>query len=480
MSLDTAPRPARSRPEPPRSRPKPSRSQPEPPRPRNLLDRPLIGRALRSRWYPGLFQWIAVAIFAIVVWQLMAGPQAAHDNLGTALVWVLWWPLIPIIFVAVGRFWCAVCPFGKLSDLVQRLVGAQRPVPRFLKNYGIWLIDAQFILITWSDHIWGIVESPWGTGVLLLLLITAVVASGAFFQRRTFCRYLCFLGGLSGNYAQVGALELRANTEICRTCTARAVCFNGGDKAPACPLFEFPRRMDSSANCNLCASCIKNCPNDAIRITPRTPSRELWLVRNPKIEASFLAMAIMGIVLIQNLTMLNIWQNALNWIDETTGITSYPVIFTLAFIVAVGAPVTALWAASAVAARRNTDSVTINFARFGYALIPLDVAGHIAHNLFHLLAEGKSVLYTAVAVFGGTRSEASTALLSAGAIQVLQYTILALGIAGSTYAVHRIAKARWAAKPSAMRTTQIPFQIVVALFAAANLVLFALPMAMRM
>ncbi|MEV0902318.1 4Fe-4S binding protein [Actinoplanes sp. NPDC049802] len=465
MSLDTTPRPVPPVPQPPR---------------RNLLDRPLIGRALRSRWYPGLFQWIAVAVFAVVMWQLLAGPQTAHDNLGTALVWVLWWPLIPIVFVAVGRFWCAVCPFGKLSDLVQRLVGAQRPVPRFLKRYGIWLIDAQFILITWSDHIWGIVESPWGTGVLLLLLITAVIASGAFFQRRTFCRYLCFLGGMSGNYAQVGALELRADPDICRTCTARAVCFNGGDKAPACPLFEFPRTMESSANCNLCANCVKNCPSGAIRITARTPSRELWTVRNPRIEASFLAMAIMGIVLIQNLTMLQVWQNVLAWIDEVTGITSYPVIFTLAFVVAVGAPVTALWAASAVAARRGTAGTATMFARYGYALIPLDIAGHIAHNLFHLLAEGKSVAYTAVIAFGGARPDGSAAIVSADVIPYLQYAVLALGIAGSAYAVHRITTSRPGTGSRGTLARQLPFQAVVAVFAAANLLLFALPMAMRM
>jgi hypothetical protein len=191
-------------------------------------------------------------------------------------------------------------------------------------------------------------------------------------------------------------------------------------------------------------------------------------------------MAIMGIVLIQNLTMLRIWQNVLDRIDRVTGITSYPVVFTLAFVVAVGAPVTALWAASAAAARRNTDGIAGNFARFGYALIPLDVAGHIAHNLFHLLAEGKSVIYTAVAAVGGTRPDGSTALLGTGTIQVLQYTVLALGITGSAYAVHRIATARWGADRMALRATRVPFLLVVVLFAAANLVLFALPMAMRM
>ncbi|HMO09964.1 MAG TPA: 4Fe-4S binding protein [Actinotalea sp.] len=144
------------------------------------------------------------------------------------------WPVIPIVFVLLGRFWCAVCPFGLVSDTIQKWVGVNRPVPNFLKNYGIWIIDASFLAITWADHVWGVVESPWGSGVLLLLLTTAVIASGALFQRRTFCRYLCFLGGLSGNYARTGMVELRADTGICRTCKAKAVCYNGTDKVAGC------------------------------------------------------------------------------------------------------------------------------------------------------------------------------------------------------------------------------------------------------
>jgi polyferredoxin len=68
-----------------------------------------VARFLRSRWYPGIFQWAASVVFLVVVHQLLLGPGAAHDNLGTALTWVLWWPLIPIMFVVTGRFWCAAC-----------------------------------------------------------------------------------------------------------------------------------------------------------------------------------------------------------------------------------------------------------------------------------------------------------------------------------------------------------------------------------
>lgn len=452
----------------------------EPPVGRNLMENRVFARVMRSRLYPGILQIPIAGVFGLVAYQLLVGPDAAHDNAGTALMWVLWWPLIPIVFVLLGRFWCAVCPFGWLSDRVQSLVGVNKPVPKFLKKYGIWIIDAQFLAITWADHVWGIVESPWGSGMLLLLLTTAVIVSGAFFQRRTFCRYLCFLGGLSGNYARTGAVELRADTDICKTCKSRAACYNGTDTVAACPLFSFPRTLDSNANCNLCANCIKACPNDAIQIRLRKPTSELWFIRRPKIEESFLAMAIMGIVLIQNLTMLEVWNRVLEFISTTTGITSDAVIFTVAFIVAVSIPVALLAGASAVASGKNLESTWKNFARFGYALIPLDVAGHIAHNLFHLLAEGKAVFFTVGGLFGAeSDAGASAAIVGEGTIQLLQYAVLAIGIVASLYTAKRIAYRRYST-PQRRRATLAPYLVVLGVLSLLNIWLFALPMAHRM
>ena len=444
----------------------------------DLLQHRWVAALVRSRWYPAVFQVPVAAVFGLVAFELLAGPGQVHDNAGTALMWVLWWPLVPLTFLLFGRFWCAVCPFATLSDLVQRAVGLHRPVPRFLKVYGIWVIDASFLAITWADHVWGIVGSPWGSGVLLLLLTTAVVASGAFFQRRTFCRYLCFLGGLSGNYARSGIVQLRADPDICATCTARAACYHGDGSTAPCPLFSFPRQLDSMANCNLCANCVKSCPNDAIAITVRPPARELWLVGRARIEESFLAMAIMGIVLIQNLTMLTVWQDVLDRIQRTTGITSYPVIFTVAFAAAVSLPVGLLAVASWIAAPESRERARQNFARFGYALIPLDVAAHIGHNLFHLLAEGKAVLFTVGGLFGQP-SGGSTAVVGSGTIALLQYGLLGVGAALSVYTARRIATARHG-RTGVAHGVAAPYVALVLGFAAVNAVLFALPMAHRM
>lgn len=449
------------------------------PQGRNLLDIPLIRHIAKSRLYPQILQIPVAAIFGMIAFQLLAGPVAAHANAGTAWMWILWWPLLPVVFVLFGRFWCAVCPFGWISDMVQKLTGANRPVPEFLKKYGIWIIDIWFIAITWADHVFGIVESPWGSGVLLLIMTTAVIVSGAFFARRTFCRYLCFLGGLSGNYARTGIVALRANTDICMTCDAKAACFNGTATTAPCPLFTFPRTMDSNAACNLCAACVKSCPNDAITLTVRKPTSELWFIRKPKLEESFLAMAIMGIVLIQNLTMLQVWETGLAWLGTTTGITNEAVIFTVAFAVAILAPVALLLGVARLARFRTPETTWQNFARFGYALIPLDVAGHVAHNMFHFLGEGGAIVGTTGALVGIKAQEGSTALLPLMAIQALQFGLLAVGIGTSLYAVYRIARRRYQS-PRNLRWTIVPFGAVVAVLAAINIGMFMLPMAHRM
>ncbi|MHB8172014.1 MAG: 4Fe-4S binding protein [Thermincolia bacterium] len=442
----------------------------------NLLQIPVIKAIFKSKLFPGVFQYLTLIIFGFVIYQLLLGPGNSHDNFGTAMTWIVWWTVIPIIFVLLGRFWCAICPFATVSDLVQKIVGVNGPVPRFLKTYGIWIIDFLFILITWADHVFGIVKSPRGSGILLLMLTTGVIIAGAFFVRRTWCRYLCFLGGLSGNYARAGLVELRATPEICAKCDVKA-CYNGNEKAPGCPMFEFPRSMDDSARCNLCGHCVKTCPNDSIRISSRTPTSELWFIKRPKVEESFLAIVIMGIVFVQNITMLEIWGKILTWLEHALGITSYSLIFTLTFLIAMALPVAALTLASWLVKLGNGESVKTNFARFGYALIPLDLAGHVAHNLFHLLAEGKAVVFTALAMFGIESHRLSPALAAPETIKILEFVLLGLGAIGSLYGAYRIAKFNDGVK---YIRSFLPMAILIVVFTLVNVYLFLLPMAMRM
>jgi polyferredoxin len=441
----------------------------------NLLHLKFVGRILRSRLYPGVLQLLGLAVFALVIFETLFGPTEVHDNPGSAIVWILWWPLLPLSYFVFARAWCVVCPFPFVGDMVQRFVGLSRPVAGFLRKYGIWIIDAWFIGITWADHVFGIVSSPRGTGYLLMMILAGAVTMSVVFERRSFCRHLCFLGGLSGNYSMSSSLALRANRANCKKECREMWCAKGSERAPGCPMFETPRTMDSNRECNLCANCIKSCPHGSLRLELRKPTSEFWHIRRPRVEVAFLAIVLVGVVIVQNLTMLSVWEPILEFVAGVTGSGYFPLNFSLVFLAAMALPIASLLAASRLS-RQGGETTLQNFARFGYALIALDLAAHMGHNLFHLLGEGLAVPRTLAALIGLEWNRSSDALLNTPTIQLLQYMMLAVGAAASAYAIYRIAR-----QPGRVRTirTLWPHMALLLVLVLVNAYMFAQPMAHR-
>ena len=453
-----------------------STPNPKSKKPRNLLESKWLKGFIKSKWYPAVFQIPSVFVFGLIMYLLLLGPAEMESNFGSALTWILWWPLIPFFFLLIGRFWCAICPFATISDWVQKLVGRKKPVPKWLKKYGVWIIDAFFIVVVWLDHVYGIVENPRGSGYFLASIFVGVLIAGILFERRAWCRYLCTIGGLSGNYSRTGMLELRTDPEKCSQCKPK-FCYNGSDKAPGCPVFEFPRAMDTSANCNLCGYCIKSCPNDSIRLTPRAATSELWSIKRAKFSESFLAAVIMGIVFIQNITMLEVWDPILKSLEHMLGTSNYVFTFTAAYIVAILIPLGLMALFSALSSKTSREGTLKTFARFGYAIIPLDLAGHLAHNLLHLFNEGGSLMTTFQALLGAMPMSMSMAILPMDVITVMQYIFLAVGIFGSWYCIRKISKANPETDSWQVR---LPMNALLVILGVINFILFYLPMMERM
>ena len=462
----------------------------------NFLDYAPLKSLLKSRWYPLIFVLPTLIIFGIIVSQLFFGSGETSNNFGSVMVWILLWPILPVLFLLFGRLWCSVCPLSRVSDEVQKNVGMHRKVPKFLQTYGVWIIIFAFLVITWLDAIFGLVESPVNTGYLLLFIFAGVVLMGAVFERRAWCRYLCFLGGLSSNYSMSSALELRTIGEKCKTCKT-PTCYKGTEKVDGCSMFEYPRTMDSNQFCNFCSNCVKNCPHDAIRITPRPPTSELWSIKKPRFDVSFLATALIGIVISQTVIMLEVWEPFMTWFENTTGITNFTVAWTLIFAGAMVIPIVLMVAASFVSSinssGKNTShlipsqaaevnlsagnslwgNMSSNFNRFGYALIPLGLGIHLAHNAKHFLGEGLSVIYTSASLLG-LNITGDMSLLNMPTIQVIQYILSILGVIGAVYTAHRISTGNPNLKASAL-----PYIIMILLFGLIALWMYSVPMAAR-
>lgn len=462
----------------------------------NFLNYAPLKALLTSGWYPLIFVLPTMIIFGILIVQLFLGSVETSKNFGSVMVWIFLWPILPILFLVFGRFWCSVCPMSRVSDEVQKKAGMNRKVPKILQKYGVWVIIIAFLIITWLDTVFGLVESPVNTGYLLVFVFAGVVMMGAVFEKRAWCRYLCFLGGLSSNYSMSSALELRADGNICKTCKD-PTCYKGTAKADGCSMFEYPRTMDSNRFCNFCSNCIKNCTPDAIRITPRTPTSELWFIKKPRFEDSFLATALIGIVVVQTVVMLEVWEPFMQWFESTTGITDFTIAWTVIFAGAMLIPLVLMMVSSFIstlfpgkiglpdmipdqtaelnlASEIDIDKTMLsNFVRYGYALIPMGLGIHLAHNAKHFLGEGLSVIYTSASLVGMSLT-GDMSILNMPTIQVIQYILTLLGILGSVYTAHRISLNNQGSKASVL-----PYILLILMFGAIALWMYSVPMAAR-
>jgi len=182
----------------------------------------------------------------------------------------------------------------------------------------------------------------------------------------------------------------------------------------------------------------------------------------------------MGIVFVKNASDSDIWESLLKSIEDFTG-TGFEVSFTIIFLVAVNIPGVALTLMSIWAQKLNGDTWKENLTKFGYALIPLDMAAVIAHTCIDILSNGKALAYTAGSMVGIEAGESSRSIVAdSGFITVIQMLLIVGGAVGSAYAVYRIAKLYFDSRGHVWRTI-IPYATMITSFAAINIYIYSLP-----
>jgi transcriptional regulator with AAA-type ATPase domain/polyferredoxin len=349
----------------------------------NLLSFNAFREAVRSPLFPAIFQSAATPFFFILLLLLFLGPADPMRNPAALFSWAVGWPTLIIGAFIWARFWCSLCPIGTLSKLAKKVIALEKPFPAALKNHSDLLVVAAVLFIIWVETATNIRQSPVNVGLLLLAMLVSAVIVSVIYERQSWCRYLCGLGGMTGVLAKGSWLEMRADRNVCISqCTANE-CFLGTPTSEGCPMGQMGPKLHSNRFCKLCGQCVKNCPHGALRLNLRVPGKEIWEMRHTNFWTAFLIVGMLGGLLSEMIHKMPVY----HWLTKP-----WPgpelVKFTIVFVMILVAFNLMLVIAVSFSRHVFEESFEENYARYGLALLPLTLTSFVAFHLFYLINLG--------------------------------------------------------------------------------------------
>lgn len=386
---------------------------------------PPLDRLVRRRWFPLAPAVVLLALLALFVAAGVAGTPVGNRNGLVVFVWILWWFLLIAVLVPFGaRSWCAACPVPLLGDWLQRRTllgvrstdprtgkhgpgrllgrnryfGLARRWPRALAN--IWLQNLGFLLLATFSVV--LLTNPLASAAAVGGMVILATAVSLVWRQRSFCRYLCPVGGFLGLYSTAAALEVRARDgSVCATCRDKG-CLAGNERAWGCPWLEYPSRLERNSPCGFCLECVKACPHRNMGVFVRPPFAERRLEGWDEAWKAYLMLAL---ALAYSVVYLGPWgglKDAAN-IGESGDWAAFgayaAVLWALALAVVPGLHVGAAWLGRRLA---GADRVTVRRAALAGAasLVPFGLLVWIAFSIPLVLANGSYVVAAASDPFG--------------------------------------------------------------------------------
>jgi polyferredoxin len=362
-------------------------------------------------WRPLQFALILVtlAVFVLALLTAFLGTPAGNRNFSIIFVWVVWWALLMIVLVpALGRGWCAACPIPAPGEWLQRqsfvhprrrrlrTLGLRWPGP--LRN--IWLQNAGFLALALVSAV--ILTRPAVTGIVLLAFVLVAVALSLVYERRTFCRYVCPVGGFIGLYSMAAPVEVRVkDVDVCRTHDTKD-CYLGNEHGFGCPWLVFPGSLTRNTHCGLCLECLKSCTMGNVVVNLRAPGADLVPAGGRRLDEAYKAFIMLACALAYSVVLLGPWgtvKDAANfarldwWLLYAGGLLALNLLVVPALFVAAAA----LSRGLAGLGHLSLRSVTIDQA---YALVPLGLAAWVAFSLGLVLVNARYALPVVADPFG--------------------------------------------------------------------------------
>ncbi len=311
----------------------------------NLFDKlPWLKKAFKARSFQFIVILPNLVFFYLFILSAFWGSPVGNRNIAIIFVWILWWTLLKAVMLPFGgRVWCMMCPLPAPGEWLSRMrittvryfkepfkrlhhrfLGLNRDWPRRLNN--IWLQNILFLVLISFGII--LITRPVATAVLFLIILAATLVLSLIFRGRSFCRFVCPVGGFLGTYSMAACSELRAiDPEVCKKHKEKE-CLLGGERGWACPWGQYPGKMTRNNYCGLCTECVKSCPKDNIGLFIRPFGSDLGL---RGMDEVFNVLIMVAVAFVFSVTMLGPW----NVIKQAANVTETHHL--LPFLIYVGA-----------------------------------------------------------------------------------------------------------------------------------------------
>lgn len=466
----------------------------------DLMKIPIIRKMLLSRIFRFSIQLITAIVFLVIIGAGLFGHQNPALNIAPILTWTIWWCGLVVLIMFAGKAWCYMCPWDAIAMWMEKLkfwkktdegMGLALPWPRAFRN--ITIATFFFVGLTWVELGFGITMIPRATAYVGIAMLLMTIASAFIFERKSFCRYGCLVGRVSGLYALFAGIEFRNRDKgVCGSCETKE-CVKGSQEAYECPTFEKPYKMDVNTYCIQCTECLQACPHDNMAVNLRPWGADLEVQSEARRDEAYLALLMLSISAFHGLTMTPVWEKLLGGI-ETFLPMGRLVNFSLSMTVLLASPIVVyaalMWVSFAItkAREKGKDSSGLSyndyFVNYAYCLLPIALFYHLAHNLEHLLMEGPKIITRISDPFGwnwnifGTAHLSIPPLVSLDILWVLQVVLVGVGHIYSLWAAEKISSRVFREKGAAT-WGQVPVLIGMIIFSILSLWLLKQPMEMR-
>ena len=475
-----------------------------------LTSIPWLRRAIKSRWFQPAVQLPVVISFLAVIVIGLVGSQEPGRNLAPVLTWNIWWIGLIFLVLLFGNVWCFMCPWTAIPDWIMRgsltkvvqVKSLAKKYPRF--KLWMWPAIVLFAFITWLEIVFDAANRPWLTSMLGIFMIVLSWVLLVVYERKAMCRYVCYVGRVSGQYAMMGMIELRRRDgEQCRVCKTKD-CYRGSERGYPCPTHEFMGAMNENQYCTLCTECVKSCPHDNIALNLRPSGEDVLHSHRSRADEAYMALLVFIVSAFHGAAMIPLWmewENSLRAaiIDGQTALLGADVLgfsgsagglmtFTvmmLACIVGPGLIYAALcWVMRLASGRRDIGTRKL-FVKFSYTLLPIALFYHLAHNAVHVFWEWSKLWRLLSDPLGwghdffGTARAPLTALWSPETIWYIQVGLVVIGHIYGIYVAQREANRLYADDRGAALRVHLVMMVGMIAMSVLSLWLIAQPMFMR-